>query len=235
MRESPLTRVGNRPDRRRKEQLHDVVLRETAVFSGVHSIPTTATWRKVSDEAQTELSTPVLIALELGDGRVGSLSRVEANHTCAFGAAGGLVLDLRLLNVTNGAEQLHKIFVASRPGQVADEDDLVPVAIRGGGISERVGSRWSGLRTSERGTTSAKVWATVVASRASIEAAAATTSKTAPSCKSEIAAATESATKSTSESASTAHGIGEAVDTNLEVTPVPVVAVELLDSVASII
>lgn len=115
-------------------RLHDVVLGQATVI-GVHGI--TATGLQVSDVAQSQLPTTVLVALELGDGRISRLGSVEADDASASGAATWLVLDFRLLDVSNGAEELDQILVASRPWKLCSA--LVRASTKG--IKRRCCSR----------------------------------------------------------------------------------------------
>lgn len=97
------------------EPLHNVVLCQAAVV-GVHGVPTT--WLEIPDETEAELASAVLVALELGNGCIGSLGRVETDDASASGATAGFVLDFCLLDIANRAEQLDEILVASRPRQL---------------------------------------------------------------------------------------------------------------------
>lgn len=72
----------------------------------------------VFDKAETERASAVLVSLELRNGRVGCFGRIETNNTSTTGPAAGLVLNLGLLNLANGSEQLDEIFVAGRPGKL---------------------------------------------------------------------------------------------------------------------
>ena len=96
--------------------LHDLVLSQAAVGVSVHDIVSTLI--QVLDKAQVERTATVLVTLELGDGRLSGVGTVEANHTSASGTATGLVLNLSLLNLSDGCEQLDQIIVAGRPGQL---------------------------------------------------------------------------------------------------------------------
>lgn len=88
---------------------HDIVLGQTTVVS-LHSIDTARL--NVSDVAETELTSAVLVSLELGDRSVCSLSSVETDNSGAPGPAARFVLDLRLLDVSDGAKQLDQVLVA---------------------------------------------------------------------------------------------------------------------------
>lgn len=59
-------------------RLHYVVLSQATVI-GVHGI--TSARLKVADIAKSKLTTTVLVALELGNSRIGSLGGIEANDT----------------------------------------------------------------------------------------------------------------------------------------------------------
>lgn len=80
----------------------------------VHDIVTALV--QVLDEAEVQGTTTILVALELGDGCLGRLGRVEADNTSAAGTATGLILDFGLLHLADGGEELNQIVVAGRPG-----------------------------------------------------------------------------------------------------------------------
>lgn len=81
---------------------------------GVHAV-TTAALREVLDVAESKLAATVLVSLELRDGSIGGLGSIKANHAGAPGASAWLVLDLRLLDLSDGSEELNQILVAGRP------------------------------------------------------------------------------------------------------------------------
>lgn len=83
---------------------------------GVHAV--SGARCDILDVTQAERAAAVLIALELGNGGLGRVGTVEADHTAAARPAAWLVLDLSLLNLTNGGEELNKIVVARRPGEL---------------------------------------------------------------------------------------------------------------------
>lgn len=94
-------------------RLHDLVLRETTVDVGIHGI--SGAGRDVLDEAETERPSTILVVLELGDGRLGSVGRVESDNAGTAGSTTRLVLDFGLLNLAYGREELDQIVVACRP------------------------------------------------------------------------------------------------------------------------
>lgn len=94
----------------------------------IHGVSTTRL--EISDKAEAQLASAVLIALELGNSCVCSLGRVEADDASASGAAAGFVLNLCLLHVTNRAEQLDKILIAGRPRQLHNMSASAPGAER---------------------------------------------------------------------------------------------------------
>ena len=110
------------PDARDQERedvdgrLHDLVLCQTAVVIGIHGV--SGARRDVSDKAETEGPSSVLVALELGDGRLGGVGRVESDNAGASGSTTRLVLNLGLLNLAYGGEQLNEIVVAGRPREL---------------------------------------------------------------------------------------------------------------------
>lgn len=93
-----------------------MVLSEAAVGIGIHAV--SGSRRDILDVAQAERPTAVLITLKLGDGGLGRVGTVEADHTAAARPTARLVLDLGLLNLTNGGEEFNKIVVARGPGKL---------------------------------------------------------------------------------------------------------------------
>lgn len=93
-------------------RLHNVVLRQ-ATMIGLHGVTTARL--DVPDVAETQLPPAVLVALELGDGGVGGFGSIESDDASASGAATWFVLDFRLLDISNGAEELDEVLVARRP------------------------------------------------------------------------------------------------------------------------
>lgn len=242
--------------------LHDVVLGQTTVV-GVHGI--TAALLKVANIAESKLTTTVLVALELGNGRIGSLGGVETNDTSTARAATWLVLDLSLLDLSNRTKEFDQVFVAGRPrklyqvsvwrGQYQDEcglespgtyvsnvDGLAPLAVSGREVSERVRWNRSGLvaaKAASSGAATAAAAATTAAvatSSAAVAAAKSTTTTAKATAATEAATEASSSSEATATAEATSHsGVGEAVHTNLEDTALPIVAVELLDRIAGII
>lgn len=94
--------------------LHDLVLGETAMGIRVHGVQARRVV-EVLDEAEVQWSSAVLVALELGNRRLGCLGTIEADYAAAARAPAGLVLDLGLLHPANGGEKLNKVVVARRP------------------------------------------------------------------------------------------------------------------------
>lgn len=93
-------------------QLHDVVLRQ-ATMVGLHGITTAGL--DVPDVAEPQLTPAVLVALKLGNGSVGGVGGIKTDDTSASRAAARFVLDLRLLNISDGAEELDQVLIACRP------------------------------------------------------------------------------------------------------------------------
>lgn len=92
---------------------------------GLHSVPTAngTTGLGVSDVAEPQLAAAVLVALKLGDGRVGRFSGIETDDTSATRAATRLVLDLRLFDISNGTKEFNQVLVASRPRKLQKMSD----------------------------------------------------------------------------------------------------------------
>lgn len=95
---------------------------------GVHAV--TAARRDILDVAQAERAAAILVALELGDGGLGGVRAVEADHAAAARPAARLVLDLRLLDLADGGEELDQILVARRPGELVKGQSSHPGHIR---------------------------------------------------------------------------------------------------------
>lgn len=103
--------------RHRRSRSHDLVLGQAAMRVGIHTVAA-ATRSSIFDEAEAERSSAVLVALELGNGSVGSLCRVETNHARAPGSTAWLILNLGLLDLADRAKELDKILVRSGPRQL---------------------------------------------------------------------------------------------------------------------
>ena len=69
---------------------------------GVHAIISSLV--QVLNETEVERSPTVLVALELGNCRLGRFGGIEANNASAPRTTAGLVLNLSLLNLSNGGE-----------------------------------------------------------------------------------------------------------------------------------
>lgn len=222
------------------------------LFSCIHGV---SAGLEVSDKAQPELAPTVLIALELGNSCVRRIGRIKANDARASGATAGLVLNFRLLHVANRAEKFNQVLVAGGPRQlnnvlsaciiynmvggthVANEDNLASFAISSRKIGECIGSHRRVLSAAESGSTSnrsSRTTATVAATtKAATASETAATAKAATTAEPSAEAAT--AAKAATTAKTTTHGVGESVNANLEDTTVPVVAIELLNGVASIV
>lgn len=73
---------------------------------------------EVLDKAQVERAAAILVTLELGDGSLGVVFSVKSDDARASGAAARLILDLSLFHLANSSEELDKVFIAGRPGQL---------------------------------------------------------------------------------------------------------------------
>jgi hypothetical protein len=235
--------------------LHDLLLQRTRGLD-VHG---GASLVGVLDVRQAEGTATVHVLLELGNGGGRIVLRAELDHTGTARATVGLVLNLRALDLADGGEELDQVLVAGAPGEVADVDDGRRVHSRGGEVGERVRGS-SGSHRGSAVTSSTRRRASVTTARSAISALRAAVTATAvatseSSTTSEAWARTESTTATTkasieasttiaaSEAAATAEATtatetssaGKAVLTDLEETAGPVVAVELLDGVLSIL
>jgi len=83
---------------------------------GIHAVNSSRC--HVLDEAEAKRSPSILIALELRDRCLSSVRAVKTHYTCTSRASTGLVLNLSLLNLTNGREQLDEVFIASGPWEL---------------------------------------------------------------------------------------------------------------------
>jgi hypothetical protein len=116
---------------------------------------------------------------------------------------------------------------------IADVDDFNLVSARGSVVGERVGRNRGRSTTVEASTTGAAATTTTTTS-ASEAATTTAVAETSAATKSSSSISTTEATSTAAEAA--AHGIvGKPVFTDLEHATLPVVAVELLDSIACIV
>ena len=81
----------------------------------------------------------LLKGIRLTNRGLGIFLLLELNDTGSTRAAVGLILDLSALNFANGREELYKILVAGRPGQVADVDGVAWLSATSSKVSEGVG------------------------------------------------------------------------------------------------
>lgn len=94
---------------------HKLVLGQSAVRVRVHAV---AARLDVLDKAETKGPPSVLVALELCDGGLGRVGIVEADHSATTRSTAGLVLDLGLLDLADGGEQLDEVFIAGGPREL---------------------------------------------------------------------------------------------------------------------
>ena len=95
---------------------HNLILCQTAVHIGIHAVPSTRC--DVLDEAETERAPTVLVTLEFSDGSLRGIGRIKSNNSSPAGSAARFVLDLGLLNLSDGGEEFNQVVVASRPRQL---------------------------------------------------------------------------------------------------------------------
>ena len=81
---------------------------------GLHGI-TARPGSLVLDKAQSKGTTTILISSEFLNGRLGTFSIVELDYTSTTGTAIWLVLDLSLIDRSNGLEEFNKIVITRRP------------------------------------------------------------------------------------------------------------------------
>lgn len=225
---------------------------------GVHAVTTTL--GEVLDVAESKLAATILVSLELGDGSISGFSSIEAHDTGTSGAAARFVLDLGLLDLSDGSEELDQVLIAGGPrklrassacmyeeefevmGQayVSDVDRLASLRTSCGEVGERVGRDGGSSTGIETAATNCTNWTTCSHGAAeSTSSAKAATKAAAASPKSATATETaaESATASSeATTAAEAHvGVGKTVRTHLEDATLPVVTIELLNSVAGVV
>lgn len=102
--------------RPRRISSHNLVLGQAPKAVRLHVVSPALV--EVLDKAEVERATSVLIPLELGNGGLGSLGTVEANHAGASRSTTGLILDLGLLNLANSREQFDQVVVAGGPREL---------------------------------------------------------------------------------------------------------------------
>lgn len=107
---------------------HDLVLGES--HGRVLLLHRSFALANVADVRQSKGATAVLVVGELGDGRIGGLLGIEADDTRAARATVGLVLNLGLLDLADGLEQLNQVVVGSRPRKLCASVSLVLRGIR---------------------------------------------------------------------------------------------------------
>ena len=96
--------------------LHDLILGKAAGWLGLHGhCIVVRSWGLILDEAEAEWSSTVLVTGELGDGSLSIPNSVEANDTGSARTSVWLVLNLGLLDLSDGGEELDEILVAGGP------------------------------------------------------------------------------------------------------------------------
>lgn len=109
----------------KSDHLHDLSLGKVTCWLGIHllaashgaahSVVVGDSWGLVLYEAQAKRATTVLVAGELRDGGLGVLDGVELDNSSATGTSVWFVLNLGLLNLADGGEELNEILVACGP------------------------------------------------------------------------------------------------------------------------
>lgn len=174
-----------------------------------------------------------------------SVRTVEFNHTRAAGTTVGLVLDFGLFDLADGGEEINQILIAGGPRKlslsvpccntdcwsthIAHVDDCASLTTRSSEVGEGIGRN-----RSDRGVVEATAEArgTAVATTETTAKATATTSETASAA--EASTATEATIATTTAKAHT-RGTCEAVLADFKRTALPLISVELGNSVARII
>lgn len=231
---------------------HDLVLGDPAVVVRFHVVAAAGLTRALLVEvlgvAQLQRTTTVLVALELRNGSLGRVGVVEPDDTGTARATAWLILDLGLLDLANRSEQLDQVLIARRPRKlcdvsvmetrndtasrttyVADVDSLVLLETSSDTVGERVGRHGLVVAAIE----AARAAAVPTTTEATAEATTARTAKSAATVAAETATATKATTAATKAAAKAR--VGEAVLANLEHAALPLVTVELLDGVASVL
>lgn len=226
---------------------------------GLHRVTSTRL-RQILDEAQVEGTATILVTLKLGNGRLRCLGAVEADHTRASGSAAGLILNLGLLDFTNGGEEINQVVIARRPGKlrlvsyqdaragyeetthISDEDDFAPLCSRRGIVREGVGrNRGSRGVEAATGTTRTARAARASRTRTSTEASSAAETEaaaaTAKASTAEAAAAEATSHATTIATTETHPGaiVSIAVLTDFKHATVPVIAIKLLNGIARVV
>lgn len=93
--------------------LHHLLLQAAGLLLALHRVLVC-----VLNIRQAERTTAVLVAGELGDGRLGVRLGTEFDNASAGRALVGLVLDLCTLNLADRREQLNQVLVARAPRQL---------------------------------------------------------------------------------------------------------------------
>ena len=88
------------------------LLLHAASWLGLHHV---ATLVGVAHVGQTEWTTAVLVALELGDGLSSVFLLGEFDHAGTAGATSWLVLNLRTLDLADRLEEFDEVLVARAP------------------------------------------------------------------------------------------------------------------------
>jgi hypothetical protein len=99
--------------------VHRGDLHNLLATSRVHRLATSAIWcATIANIGELQRTAAVLVARELGDGRLGVVGAIELDDTSALGAAVGLVLDLGLLDGADRGEEIDEILIAGGPGEL---------------------------------------------------------------------------------------------------------------------
>ena len=229
--------------------LHDLILcQSTSVLSTLHNI--TVILVSILDVRQAKRPATVLVSCELGcrivsislqskeqvrtNGSFSVCTLLKFDDTSATRSAVGLILDLSTRYLANRSEKLNQVLVAGGPRQVADIDEVTGFTTRSGKVGEGIRGvgRTVRVKTRPSGWSSRTTIACIEPSTSSKASAKAATSAESPTS---AKTSTEAATASEATASSKASVARKTVFANLEVTTLPLVAVELSDGVPSII
>lgn len=230
-----------------RDLLHDLILRQ-ACGLGLHSIQ--ATRSLVLDEGQSKWAPAVLVPREFFDRSISTLSRVKSNDTCSSRPPVWFILDLSLFNLSDGGEKLNEVLVARRPGKlsgllagnsmqgsyntyVTDVNGLASLRSASGVVGEGVRSScWdSSIEATAGGSSVATAKATTAAKPSAKTTASSKGATRGPEASSK---ATTTAAKSTAATESGSRTC-KAVLADFEGASLPVIPVELLNGVTSVV
>jgi hypothetical protein len=178
----------------------------------------------------------VRIDRKLTNRGVSVLLLLELDDTSSTRAAVRLVLNLSALDLADSGEELDEILVTGWPWQVADVDGVAGLSTRSSEICEGVGWVWTSRL--EPWATGAR--STTIASSTSSKASTSTEASPKAAAGTETSSATEATCEASTSTETTAtakatRSTSEAIFADLEVSALPLIAVELVNGVSRIV